>query len=437
MSYQKQGFSSGEPLKASHLNYIEQGIVDAEQMAQEAASAAANVEKGNGEGSTQQIPDGVADGFMFENNPNAGEYDDRLKTTVDYGATGKFASAFGGKTSAQGKRAHAEGSGTVALGGNAHSEGSGTAAIGGSSHAEGYATTAVGVASHAEGGTTQALSQNSHAEGVETIALNEHSHAEGAYTVAGGVASHAEGYRTVANGNYSHAGGLGTITKREAQHAIGSYNIGKDNTVFEIGNGTSETDRSNILEVYENGDIGINCDGEMYSFFRMFADFLTDKYKPDFVPGEYSAKIIVDSMSGTADLITKKSYKAGSTISFKYYINENATLKDGTWFVVCHTSTQQSSSIYEGWIDRIPVTKGQWLDYTCTLPSDGYIYFGAEAGQWGQQVGNKGAGYVLIDDFTITENDVSVVDTFNDGLNSKLFKINNRNAVVLGEGYQK
>lgn len=478
MTYEKQGFYSGQPLKASQLDLLEDGIILAQSTAQEAQeiaqaaaenAVAANMEKGTGTSATQQVPDKVANGFVFENNPNAANYDGTLAETIPYGATGNFSSAFGGKTSAQGKRAHAEGSGTVAKGGNAHSEGSGTAALGGSSHAEGYATTAVGVASHAEGGTTQALAQNAHAEGLKTIAAGEHSHAEGEEpisrgtgshaegykaeangnyshaegeeAVAIGVAAHAEGYKARANGDYSHAGGYCTITNKVAQHVIGKYNVGKSNTVFEIGNGESEDNRSNALEVYENGDIGINYGGEMYSFFHMFADFLTDKYKSDFVSGEYAAKIIVDNMNSAsavpADIITKKSYPAGTTISFRYYINSDSTLKDGTWVAVCRTNSPDHTSIYENHVGQIPITKGQWLTYECTLPEDGYIYFGAEVGQWGAQASITGTGYILIDNFTVTNDDISITDTFNDGLNSTLFNINNRNAVVLGEGYQK
>jgi autotransporter adhesin len=410
-------------------------------------AVAANIEQGTGNGSIQQVPDKVADGFMLENNPNAAEFDETLAETIPYGAVGNFSSAFGGKTSAQGKRAHAEGSGTVAKGGNAHSEGSGTVAIGGSAHAEGYATTAAGVASHAEGGTTIAAAQNAHAEGVYTAAVGEHSHAEGEETIASGTASHAEGYKTVAEANYSHAGGYGTKTSRQSQYAIGEYNIGKYDTIFEIGKGVDENSRNNAFEVYANGDVGINHNGEMYSLYKILSDYFVDKNKFGFVSGEYAAKIIVDHMNSVegslADFITKKSYKAGTTISFKYYIEDpNYLIRNGTWFKLIRTDDPSKSNIYDtaSWFGTVPTdSKGQWLDFSCELPEDGYIYFGGEIGQWGAQYGsaNAGRGCIYIDNVTITEDGVSVTDTFTDGLDSSLFNVNNRNAVVLGDGYQK
>ena len=546
MKYEKQGFHSGQALRASQLNTMEEGIIkaqdisfesreiaqaamdtvgeaksaikeleeargvleeareatqnvqeardiirevqessdvlqearDAAQEARDAAqeasdsSVAANMEKGSGSGATQQTPDGAAaEGFVFENNPNAVNYDETLAETIPYGATGNFSSAFGGKTSAQGKRAHAEGSGTVAKGGNAHSEGSGTAALGGSSHAEGYATTAVGIASHAEGGTTQALDQNTHAEGLKTIAVGEHSHAEGEESTSIGTSSHAEGYKTVANGNYSHtegeetkangiaahaggykseargnysyAGGYHTVANKEAQHTVGKYNVGKHNTVFEVGNGKSDSERSNAFEVYENGDIGIKYNGDEYLLFKVLSDFLVDKNKVGFVSGDYSAKFIVDKMSGKADLITKRKYKAGTTVEFKYYIEDpNYLIRTGTWFKLIYTTDSGVSDIYDtaSWFGTVPTdTKNQWTSFSCILPEDGYIYFGGEIGQWGAQYGesNAGRGCIYIDNVTITEDEISVTDTFDYGLNSTLFNVNNREAIVLGDGYQK
>lgn len=483
MTYEKQGFYSGQPLKASQLDLLEDGIILAQSTAQEAQeiaqaaaenAVAANMEKGAGDSATQQIPDNVADGFMLENNPFAAEFDEAMTSTIPYGATGKFSSSFGGKTSAQGKRAHAEGSGTIAKGGNAHSEGSGTVALGGSAHAEGYATTAAGVASHAEGGTTVTFAQNAHAEGLQTFAIGDHSHSEGQETVSSGTGAHAEGYTTMAGGEYahsegfetcadgtashsagcgtkansdfSHASGYCTQTNRISQFVIGEYNEGKSNTLFEVGKG-SDSHRENAFEVLETGDIGINYKGQMYSLYSILSDYFVDKNTFGFVSGDYSAKISIDNMNGAenslADFVTKRAYKAGTTIEFKYFIEDpNYLIRYGTWFQVIHTSDPTEANIYDtkSWFGAVPTdSKGQWLTYSCTLPEDGYIYFGGEIGQWGAQYGssNAGRGCMLIDNITITEDGISETDTFDDGLNSKLFNVNNRNAVTLGNGYVK
>jgi hypothetical protein len=102
------------------------------------------------------------------------------------------------------------------------------------SHAEGTLTIAEGYAAHAEGYGTLAQGPYSHAEGESSLALGQGSHAEGYYTIASGPNSHAEGLATVALGSY--------------QHVQGQYNISSsDQSAFIIGNGKSNTTRSNLL----------------------------------------------------------------------------------------------------------------------------------------------------------------------------------------------
>jgi len=75
-----------------------------------------------------------------------------------------------------------------------------------------------------------------------------YSHTEGENTLTIGNYSHAEGSLTTASANYSHAAGLGTITLGTYQSAIGSYNATSSaQSAFIIGNGTSNTSRSNLV----------------------------------------------------------------------------------------------------------------------------------------------------------------------------------------------
>lgn len=77
-------------------------------------------------------------------------------------------------------------------------------------------------------------------------ATGDYSHAEGDHTTASGSRSHAEGYYTMASWEY--------------QHVQGKFNI-KDSTgkfAFIIGNGTSDTERSNALAIDWEGKIYIN-----------------------------------------------------------------------------------------------------------------------------------------------------------------------------------
>ena len=132
------------------------------------------------------------------------------------------------------------------LGEYAWAEGKGTTASGKWSHAEGSNTTASGTTSHAEGSGTTASSSNSHAEGGYTKASGYASHAEGSNSKALGEASHAEGNITTASGDCSHAEGLYTIASGENQHVQGKYNISDTTSAHIVGNGSSNSDRSNV-----------------------------------------------------------------------------------------------------------------------------------------------------------------------------------------------
>ena len=178
------------------------------------------------------------------------------KDTID-----KLSTSDAGKLLFDGKEI-GSGSGSSSSGNNV--EGSGCVASGKYSHAEGFNTTAFGYSSHAEGTSTSASGGSSHAEGDTTKALNRQSHAEGFKTTASGLQSHAEGCVTIASGKYSHAEGYNTTAPTTGSHAGGHYNAtmttGGDftntiGTAFVIGNGTSDTARSNAFSIQFNGTV--------------------------------------------------------------------------------------------------------------------------------------------------------------------------------------
>lgn len=76
---------------------------------------------------------------------------------------------------------------------------------------------------------------------------------------AGGDRSHAEGWSTTASGNSSHAQNYGTKASSDNQTAIGKYNAEDANDTYAliIGNGTSDSDRSNALAVAWNGLVDV------------------------------------------------------------------------------------------------------------------------------------------------------------------------------------
>ena len=83
----------------------------------------------------------------------------------------------------------------------------------------------------------------------------EYSVVEGYETSAIGDASHAEGYNTEAYGNFSHAQNNSTRANGDDQTAIGRYNVADNNDEYAliIGNGTSNSNRSNALAVKWDG----------------------------------------------------------------------------------------------------------------------------------------------------------------------------------------
>ena len=79
--------------------------------------------------------------------------------------------------------------------------------------------------------------------------------AEGYATEASGKNSHAEGYNTTASGNNSHAEGSYTTASSSYQHVQGKFNIEDETTYADIiGNGSSDTNRSNASTVDWNGN---------------------------------------------------------------------------------------------------------------------------------------------------------------------------------------
>ena len=202
-----------------------------------------NIKDSGSTGGLDQLHDG-GDTFDFTGkNPKATTYDSTLTGTLTKGASGNYASSFGGKSIASGKRAFAEGTLTIAQGAYSHAEGGDTVTLGEEAHAEGFMSTAVGQASHAEGHSTVAEAIYSHAEGDQTLASGNVSHAEGYLTKTTAEYSHAEGMNTTASGATSHSEGDATTASGMDSHAegysstaFGDYSHAEGNTTEASGN---------------------------------------------------------------------------------------------------------------------------------------------------------------------------------------------------------
>lgn len=113
--------------------------------------------------------------------------------------------------------------------------------------------TTVGAYSTAEGYSTTASGKYSHTEGYDTTASGYGCHAEGLGTTASGQYSHAAGHISIASGDYSYAGGSYTKALRNNEVAYGQYNQSNSDTLFSIGDGTSDNARHNAFEITTTG----------------------------------------------------------------------------------------------------------------------------------------------------------------------------------------
>ena len=222
-----------------------------------------NIKNSIGASSLQQVQDTGYTGIAIKTkNPNAYALDNTLTDNEPIGATGAFASSFGGVTSAQGKRSFAEGTNTIAKGKYSHAEGDNTVALGNDSHTEGLNCVSFGSGSHSEGGSTQAIGMHAHSEGVNTIARGD--------------ASHAGGSRSVTDGIHSFAHGNNVIAGYDNQFVVGRFNKNRSNSIFEVGLGSDDANRSTCFYISQDN-------GAAYSNF-------SNGYSPIYDPNRYATQ---------------------------------------------------------------------------------------------------------------------------------------------------
>ena len=217
-----------------------------------------NLSDGTVTGALNQLFDGGNTLDFTGKNPNAvaagllaklGESD---ITKLTRGATGQYASSFGGKSIAKGKRGHAEGTTTIAAGNYSHAEGDNSVSLGNDSHAEGYQTTAQGKMSHSEGAGTVSEGTYSHAEGLNTKAGGSAAHSEGTGTSAPGAYAHAEGQATTASGTSAHASGTNTKANGNNSTATGLNTEASGDNATSEGNTTKASGNESHAEGNQN-----------------------------------------------------------------------------------------------------------------------------------------------------------------------------------------
>ena len=176
-------------------------------------------------------------------------------------------SAEGNQAFAGGGSSHTYGDWGFAFGKDVNSYGKASVAFGGGTQAGDLNNPSEYSFAFAANELTTASKRGSTAFGKSTIADGEYSFATGSNTRAFGTGSFTQGHITTASGMFAMAAGdqtwafydgsaaFGQHTKtgRKYQFVTGICNVGKEDTLFEIGNGSSDLNRSNAFEVLKDG----------------------------------------------------------------------------------------------------------------------------------------------------------------------------------------
>lgn len=115
---------------------------------------------------------------------------------------------------------------------------------------------------------------HSFAQGYKNIITAAHCLAVGNETEANAQYATARGRRSKANGEYSVAFGKNTVVNNLGETSFGCYNTSSNDTLFSLGNGTSDTVRANAFEVKQNGDVYFQENGSPVKLQDKFATML-------------------------------------------------------------------------------------------------------------------------------------------------------------------
>ena len=195
---------------------------------------------------------------------------------------------------------------------------------------------------HAEGLFTNTWGYGSHSEGAYTRAWNGYAHAEGFYSKAYGLASHSQGFETIAKSYASHAGGRFNIDN-------GSSNTWVDtDPLFTLGNGASNSARSNAFQVLKNGNTSISGNLTASSIIK------SGGTSSQFLKADGS----VDNTSYGVGTVTSVSATGGTGIS----VTGSPITGSGT-LTITNTAPDQTVSLTNG--GNITIT-GAYPNFTLT-----------------------------------------------------------------------
>lgn len=264
------------------------------------------------------------------------------------GASGNYSTA-SGASSAEGHYstsfgvAHAVGEGSTALGISTangqysiasgyytDTEGDYSTALGFGTYVEGFASVAIGYYANTYGNYATAFGCSS-SGGTYSTSSGDNSYAGGYASIAMGDNANAQndgatafGYYTTASGSNSTALGGNTIAASKNSLVLGRFNIGGGNAntwvdtdpLFEIGNGSSATNKANAVTVFKNGKVGIGTTAAITGNYKLV------------VEGVIGAQKIKVTQLGWADYVFAPDYKLPPLQDLETYIKQHQHLPD-------------------------------------------------------------------------------------------------------------
>ena len=202
------------------------------------------------------------------------------------------------------------------------------------------------------------------------------------------------GYLNTCSHSYSYLFGVGLVSSQQwGSLAIGKYNSVNNNAVFQIGGGTSNTDRKSFMTVTNTGTVTITkVPGSAYEVLRYGDIFKTtkDSQGNNVTFGEANFKAVkatsfTGKLIGTADKAIEITTKPSFSIKTGIPINKDIILSVGGQtsdpFTVPYADVSKSYVSEEGWIAPISEISKK-------------LTFEIEAGT---VIANKAVNYVLSD----------------------------------------
>ena len=199
---------------------------------------------------SDNISAGIMSSSRGRENISGGAYSD---TRGRENIAGYCADASGRGTKALGKYSSTRGKDTEASGENSCADGQETKATALNARASGYLSTATAREAEASGFNCHAKGKYSHAQNLLTEASGDYTTAMGRKCKATTYGATVTGEESVAGGQNSFVAGYYLRSKELAQAVFGKYNADNPQALLMVGNGTSDTDRSNALEVLKDG----------------------------------------------------------------------------------------------------------------------------------------------------------------------------------------